>query len=455
MTTYCVGYSEALENEEINSKPSAGNIEQEDHHTQDKSSVDDSDCIGYSKDQDTGNEEPDSKTSAGNNSVNHPSSVLENENYTEGKTSQMDLPNLLSQNETESTLIFDHTHSDSDSVELRTLTSTSSHESSEFVDITDSTAQLSIDHKVTSGQVDSFHSSNTLVWTTPSGINTHGTFPNQTPATHRHSVLLTPYIDSMVQAVPGKKDSDSSQVFQVQMGTVEGVVPGTEFSAYAPNNTFLCTFIAQSVRIAQTILVRKAIEDVIIPIPLGACAEVSEWRNEPMILHVYTPVDFQYTANLFPPTRSRSTHKFVQALSIEKAHIVVQNDEDGIIIQPQTSTMCKGQHEIHVALNSNPAHLADGKDGVAHFNYFLNHSNELEANTLKGLFAFEMHHLQGDYPHRKPGKNMVKDGEVQFASDAHAKYGFTIRNKSPVNLFPYLFYFDPDKFTIHVSSLRL
>ncbi|KAJ7890729.1 hypothetical protein B0H13DRAFT_2340914 [Mycena leptocephala] len=251
----------------------------------------------------------------------------------------------------------------------------------------------------------------------------------------------------MAQTPPEGKDSDSSQVFQVQMGTVEGVVPGTEFSAYAPNNTFLCMFIAQSVKIAQTILVRKAVEDIIIRIPHGSCAEVSEWRNEPMILYVYIPVDFRHTADLFPPTRTRRIHKFTQAPSIAKAHIVVRSDKDEIIIEPHISTMRKCQREIRIAL-SNPAHLANGIDGVAHFNYFLDRSNEVEVNTLKGKFAFEMHRLQGDYPHRKPGRNMVKDGEVQFASDARAKYGFTIRNTSPVNLFPYLFYFDPDKFTI-------
>jgi hypothetical protein len=72
---------------------------------------------------------------------------------------------------------------------------------------------------------------------------------------------------------------------------------------------------------------------------------------------------------------------------------------------------------------------------------------------LKGKFALEMHRLHGDYPHRTPSENIVKNGEVQVASNAHAKYGFTIRNTSSVNLFPYLFYFDPDEYTIRVSSV--
>jgi hypothetical protein len=51
---------------------------------------------------------------------------------------------------------------------------------------------------------------------------------------------------------------------------------------------------------------------------------------------------------------------------------------------------------------------------------------------------------------------MVKDGVVEFASEAGAKYGYTIcSNKDcPDDLFPYLFWFDPDEYTITVSMAR-
>lgn len=442
-------------------------MDQEDHPTQDESSVDDSDySIEYDEDPTPKNEELKAKTNiSSNNPVDHKedtSSSVVYDSDADSKTSEIDMLDLSSENETDMSSMFNHAQNDSesdsedfdsDTIELGDLTSpTSGHEGHKFIDIPDSAAQLPNPHKITSGQLKGFEISDTVLWTPPSGINPYGALPNQTQSIRRHSVPLTPYVSFMAQVPPEQKDSDSSQVFQVQMGTVEGVVPGTEFSAYAPNNTFLCIFAAQSVKIAQTILVRKATEDAVIPIPHGSCAEVSEWRNEPMILYVYIPDDFRYTTDLFPPTRSRRTRKFAQALSIENAHIIVNSDEDEIIIESQRGTMYKCQTEVHIPLNGHPAHLPDGMDGIAHFNYFLEHSNEVEGHPLKGQFAFEMHRLQGDYPHRKPGRNMVKDGEVRFASNPHAKYGFTIRNTSPVNLFPYLFYFDPDKFTIQVSS---
>jgi hypothetical protein len=48
---------------------------------------------------------------------------------------------------------------------------------------------------------------------------------------------------------------------------------------------------------------------------------------------------------------------------------------------------------------------------------------------------------------------MVENGEARFASEVGAKYGFTIRNTSSEDLFPYLFYFDPDAYTIQVRKV--
>jgi hypothetical protein len=172
-----------------------------------------------------------------------------------------------------------------------------------------------------------------------------------------------------------------------------------------------------------------------------------------MILLVHTPIDFQHMADLFPISPARRTRRFLPAPSPEQAHIVVQRNRDYIIIEPRTSILRKYQRKKSFMFSGDSAHLPDAMDGIAHFIYFLERSNQAAANMLKGKFALEMHRMHGDYPHRTPNENMVKNGEVQFASNAHAKYGFTIRNTSSVNLFPYLFYFDPDKYTIRVSSV--
>jgi hypothetical protein len=67
-----------------------------------------------------------------------------------------------------------------------------------------------------------------------------------------------------------------------------------------------------------------------------------------------------------------------------------------------------------------------------------------------------MHPLVGEYPCCTPDLqigNMIRDGAVQVTSKAGAKYGFTIRNTSHKDLFPYLFYFDPQTYTIQVRTI--
>jgi hypothetical protein len=253
------------------------------------------------------------------------------------------------------------------------------------------------------------------------------------------------------------------------MGAVEGVVPGTEFSAHDENNKFLCTFVAQSVEIAKTNLVAA---DSSVPVripPRWSRAVVSDWKNHAMILHVHTPTDFRHTMHLFPKvSHAGRLPRFVQA-DADKAHFIMWTDEENlhIVLEPcEGTTMRKAQREMRFPLG-NPAHLPDAMDGVAHFNYFLERSNRedplLEVLPNNGVpvpgFALEMHRLLGDFPTRKPDPsvgqngNMVIDGAVRFASEVGARYGFTICNTSPENLYPYLFYFDPETFTILVRSI--
>jgi hypothetical protein len=167
---------------------------------------------------------------------------------------------------------------------------------------------------------------------------------------------------------------------------------------------------------------------------------------------VYTPADFPYTSVLFPTTGTVRAPNFVPAPSVEEAYIVVRSDGDEIVIEPRTSTVLAGQPKPRFALGD-PAHLPYAIDGVAHFSYFLGCANE--ADRLEGV-TLEMHRLLGEYPFRRPDLqdgNMMKDGAVRLTSKADAKYGFTIRNMSDEDVFPYLFYFDPQTCTIQASII--
>ncbi|KAJ7083811.1 caspase domain-containing protein [Mycena epipterygia] len=275
-------------------------------------------------------------------------------------------------------------------------------------------------------------------------------FSGNYPATGRRALplILNTTVDS--------KNPDTVKSFRVEMGSVEGVVNGTEFVVERPDKTVLCTLVAQSVRIHQAILVMKDRKAVDLP-PMPRVV-VSDWKNDAMIMRVCTAADFPFTSDLFPTTNfTRQQHKrrFVQAPAPAKADILIRtaaSDSEQIVIERLTSTMLGAQRETRFSLKGNTAHLPLVVDGIAHFNYFLERHHG--SAPLEG-FALEMHRLTGEYPGRKPDPTVGRDGnmidlhEARFLSQKDAKYGFTVRNTSSEDLFPYLFYFDPVKYTIN------
>ncbi|KAF7349814.1 Protein TIC 214 [Mycena venus] len=264
-------------------------------------------------------------------------------------------------------------------------------------------------------------------------------FNRNYPRAGRQALALTPQTSDA--EIPGS--------FRVDIGTVEGVVPGTEFAIHAGNNSFLCTLVADSVRIEHAILVTKNKQPV--TIPEGSRAVVSDWKNNAMVLHVHLPPDFPYTSDLFRTTDITylpKGHRYVQAQSLSTADILVRAEGREIVIERLTSTMIECQRETRFSLKGNTTHLPTVVDGIAHFNYFLerhSRSDLLEDVTL------EMYRLVGMYPGRRPDLstgNMIVNNKVLLTAQADAMYGFAIRNPSSVDLFPYLFFFDPDMYTI-------
>jgi hypothetical protein len=122
-----------------------------------------------------------------------------------------------------------------------------------------------------------------------------------------------------------------------------------------------------------------------------------------------------------------------------------------IVIQDLRGSLLEGRRETCFLPGGNPARLPSVVDGIAHFNYLL---TQRAAKPLEGI-ALEMHRLVGEFPLRRPDLtvgNLVDTGVVHLLQE-NVKYGFTIKKMSKVDLFPYLFYLDPDDYKIQVSVL--
>jgi hypothetical protein len=159
-------------------------------------------------------------------------------------------------------------------------------------------------------------------------------------------------------------------------------------------------------------------------------------------------------SDLFPPIDVGSPHNYVQTDSRETANIVLKTEEEEYVVESLTGPMTECARELRFPLDvAKPLHLPSVLNSISHFYYFLEREN---GSSVLPKISLAMHRLQGQFPNREPDPsagingNLVVAGEVKISSEEDVKYGFTMRNTSDVDLFPYLFHFNPPTYTIKV-----
>jgi hypothetical protein len=88
-------------------------------------------------------------------------------------------------------------------------------------------------------------------------------------------------------------------------------------------------------------------------------------------------------------------------------------------------------------------------DAITHFNYFI----QLHGSQPIPNVTLEMHRTEGPIENREVSNDIFHDNVAEVQEGK--KYGFTICNGSPYDLFAYLFYFDPAECTIQVGGSNL
>ncbi|KAJ7117550.1 hypothetical protein C8R44DRAFT_790986 [Mycena epipterygia] len=157
------------------------------------------------------------------------------------------------------------------------------------------------------------------------------------------------------------------------------------------------------------------------------------------------------------PTRARSLTNLADAIqkivddtkAIDEA-IRLHKEASSLCLPIDFSTSLNNLSESFYEKYKNSGNLPAIREGVTHFNYFLDLHNS-DRSLIAGV-TLELHRLLGEIPGRRPDRevgNLIDgDNRAWLAPDPDIKYGFTIRNTSNHDLFPYLFYFDPDDYTI-------
>ena len=90
---------------------------------------------------------------------------------------------------------------------------------------------------------------------------------------------------------------------------------------------------------------------------------------------------------------------------------------------------------------------------MAHFKFYLerHNSSDIAGGVTMEIYCITQTEDGFDTADMTIG-NLLVDNEVTFALDKDAEYGGAIFNHSNLDLYPYLFYFDPSDYTMQVCS---
>ncbi|KAJ7208664.1 caspase domain-containing protein [Mycena pura] len=266
-------------------------------------------------------------------------------------------------------------------------------------------------------------------------------FQNAAPAGGQ---LVFPLVRKTSSGTKGQKSSSASksstyrELFSVAIGSVAGVVADTRFTVIGRDKNDLGTLVVHSIKINETVLVRKLEDGGSDPFQPDARVLIKNWNETRLSVFTLEKTLIKAVSGLC----------WSHSLTEDAADILLdKKGEKFMVTYRKGSTAMRKLHSEHpFRLQAN--RLEDVLDGIAHFNYFLNRDRD---SFLSKKVELRMYHLKGAYPTREvDGDNIIADRRALLKNDRNAWYGFEIYNASGVDLFPYLFYFDPARHTITV-----
>jgi hypothetical protein len=274
----------------------------------------------------------------------------------------------------------------------------------------------------------------------------------------------------------------TNAVLQVGIGSVDGIVKGTEFTACLPDRPRL---VATSITTYSSIL---ACVDPDYAFPPHTRVEVSNWNHDGFMLKVFLSSDSDPSLSrvlranlLLLPLASGSSpalasdtpdpaRKFILADSQQTADIglaITQSDSYSAVdivinrLDPLTSDFDPSQMAFKLA-RPELRYLPHILNRVSRFHFYLRNYNP--DAPFKDQISVQFFELAGTMntrtplsenlftPHDLPQTKPMMNGHAHIIEGHGKEYGFLISNHSNSNVFPYLFYFDPRGYQIKVSD---
>ncbi|KAJ7080048.1 caspase domain-containing protein [Mycena epipterygia] len=248
-----------------------------------------------------------------------------------------------------------------------------------------------------------------------------------------------------------QRNPSDPDTFKVDIGELGGISTDTEFSLVTSDGSTNPTLtVVGVVKSNHSILRLKEGSRQL----LGYRVRVTDWSKSGRMLKVAGN-------NIFPHLVVESEHNFYSEHNFMFSplpDILVRKSEEEIIIEWQAGSMKAGI--IPKALENtsfkfrSPRHLFSILDGLAHFNYIFNQSKSRGGTNTN--IQLKIYELMGPFGARQPNLdvgNIVQDNAAQLTAVNGKKYAFEMCSDSPRDLYPYLFYLNPQTYQIDVLYL--
>ncbi|KAJ7073786.1 caspase domain-containing protein [Mycena amicta] len=286
-------------------------------------------------------------------------------------------------------------------------------------------------------------------------VKSLGTLPNQ------HPQCLGKHKDWYIFENEGPVFLGGLRTYEVLDVPSDSVASGDEREQDAVLASLV--FVAVAVGLSSSILKllqAELEEDTLVGVflPSGTRLVVHNPDNEAPMIKVFIDENDDDELSALTPadlTIVRSLPGFIVAGSFALADIVIRrtSDQQFSLSRREPTLVSCGLQDVMVSLPLES--LPHTLDAVAAFHHHLRLAPPHRDSPLRGKVTLEMYKLVGDYGSRVPDTdvgNLLDGGNdgvgTRLLFDANAKYGFSICNYSKLELFPYLFYFDPTSYSV-------
>ena len=231
-------------------------------------------------------------------------------------------------------------------------------------------------------------------------------------------------------------------------GETLGIEVGTKFSIRGPSGENLGTLIVEDVEQVHCRARVKLPENHQDGIPEGAKAFLDHWRLGDGLLRVALGPGVERP--LFPFEHVQLIDRPSEGcVSINKCGDILELDRQQSLYIAQTTSASK----LNLPEKTDRAALVIILERIARFHHHLLRGSPEEAIDVTVELCQVIKGAGGRYRMQREGPESgtrVMENTVDLRFRPDAKYGIVIKNSSTQPLYPYLFYFDPSDYAIHV-----